>query len=190
MIERLEQWDDEHPSSDKKVGDDHKAALARQPVPIGAIAAEMGPKEDGVMERLARAGPHDPPVYDDLGFELDYEQCMGGPRSRSGMVTRMERVLDRRAKEKESKERAIGVTFDGRSPRLEDAWDDRVSQDLQVPFHTVGPEEYRTWKRRGFTATAEELEEKFRDERERERLDFLMCGSKLRKGRGVGVSAE
>ncbi|ORY10615.1 hypothetical protein BCR34DRAFT_343874 [Clohesyomyces aquaticus] len=91
LVSRLVQWDDQHPSGEKKVGDDHKEALARQPVPIGANASEMGPKKEDPVTAIQRRGPEGPPVYDELGFELDYKKCTGGPTTKDAMVRNMDR---------------------------------------------------------------------------------------------------
>lgn len=178
LIDRLESYDEEHPSGKKKVGDDHREALARQPVPIGAKASKMGPKDD-MFETMSKQGPNGPPIYDELGFELDYKRCTGGPSSKDAMLDASERVMDRMERETAAKVRVTGMkkaAFED----IEDAWDDRVSRDLGIPFHMVGSKQYQEWKRKGFKADPKEIEKIA--EQDSERLDFLVEGCSLRKG--------
>lgn len=182
LIERLEKWDEEHPSGARKVGDNHREALARQPVPIGAKASEMGPKIDHPSTAMMKRGPRGPrgaPVYDEMGFELDFERCTGGPRSKQAILNACDRSLERSAKARDIKSRVIGAKVDD-SSMMEQAWNDRVSRDLGIPFHMVGPEQFEEWQNKGFKASRKEIEEVLKQDRER--LDVLMKGSALRKG--------
>ncbi|KAL9624964.1 MAG: hypothetical protein Q9160_001011 [Pyrenula sp. 1 TL-2023] len=178
LIDRLEDYDEEHPSGKKKVGDDYREALARQPVPIGAKASKMGPKDD-CFETMMKRGANGPPIYDELGFELDYKRCTGGPSSKDAMLDASERAIERMQREATIKARATGIKKDDFSD-IEDAWDDRVSRDLGVPFHMVGSNQYKEWKRKGFRADPKEIKEIA--EKDSERLDFLKTGCSLRKG--------
>ncbi|KAL9615928.1 MAG: hypothetical protein Q9160_009140 [Pyrenula sp. 1 TL-2023] len=179
LIERLEKWDEEHLIGARKIGDDHREALARQPVPIGAKASEMGPNVDHPCEAMVKRGPRGPPVYDEMGFELDYERCTGGPRSKQAILNACDRSLERSEKARNIKSRVIGVKVDD-SPMMEQAWNDRVSKDLGIPFHEVGPEQFEKWQEKGFKASRNEIEKVLKQDGER--LEFLMTGCALRKG--------
>lgn len=182
LIERLEGWDEEHP--ERKVGDDHREALARQPVPIGAKAEEMGPKEGSTLERIRKRGPVGPPVYDEMGFEVDYEKCTG-MQPRSGPTG--DDLIEQDRRENELKARVMGMQKEMKEGKVgisvKMAWVDRVSHDLNIPYHAVGPEQYEEWERRGFEKTSPSPAEWRKiGEREHERLMLLTKGSGLRKG--------
>ncbi|KAF2643919.1 hypothetical protein P280DRAFT_466637 [Massarina eburnea CBS 473.64] len=183
LVSRIEKYDEQHPSGAKKVGDEYKEALARQPVHIGAKPSEMGPKREDSTTTMQRHGPRGPPVYDDLGFELDYEKCTRLAVSKSAMVNSMERRLAMGERETEIKARIMGVpAFDGnRSVFTEDLWNDRVSRDLNIPYHKVTAATFEEWQRQGFRVEPGELDADKITELEMERLEFLMSGAGLRK---------
>lgn len=180
LVERLEEHDKQHPSTEKKIGDDHKEALRRRPVPIGAVASEMGPKEEDTATRLLRAGRNGPPVYDEMGFELDYDKVGGGGRpSKQAMLNRMDRAVARAERKGAVKARVMGMEEEKVSFDVERAWDDRVSRDLGIPFHKVGAEQFEEWEKKGFKANPRDFENLGKEEEER--LDFLQAGCALRK---------
>ncbi|KAL9110619.1 MAG: hypothetical protein Q9227_004796 [Pyrenula ochraceoflavens] len=181
LIERLEAWDEEHLKNEKKVGDDHKEALARQPVNIGAKAEEIGPKDEDAFLRMAKSGPNGPPVYDELGFELDYDHCF--PQNRK-MRGKGEPTHDDEERERynRKKKQAMGTTNYKESAWMLNAFRDRISKDLGIPYHTVGREEFEEWQKRGFTVKPEEIDTNKMPETEEERIKLLMLGSAFRKG--------
>jgi hypothetical protein len=181
LVALLEEYDDQHPSTERKAGDDRKDALRRQPVPIGAVASEMGPKDEDLETRVVRGGPNGPPVYDEMGFELDYEKCARGSvmPSKKTMLNRMDRAIARHREEGAVKLRIMGMQGENLPLYVEWAWNDRVSRDLGIPYHKVGAEQFEEWERKGFRADPQDFENLGKEEEER--LEFLTIGCALRK---------
>lgn len=126
-----------------------------------------------------RKGPRGSPTYDELGYELDYDyimKCSGRPRPLGKRA--MER-LDR--KQEDSKRKAVLMNqADREGHRREEAWDDRVAQDLGIAYHEVGMDEYEKWHEQGFRVERDEFDDISAEEKQR--LDKLTTGCAMRKG--------
>ena len=136
-----------------------------------------------------KRGPNGPPTYDRAGFQLDYKKVMGWfqPQSynKSRIVNGMERALEKSSNE----EKIMREIFyeKGEAPEKEslpmcakDAWIDRVSKDLNIPWHKVGPEEFKTWEQKGFQKAKKGEYQEFSD-KEKARFLRLHSGCSLRK---------
>ncbi|KAH8594006.1 hypothetical protein B0O99DRAFT_625740 [Bisporella sp. PMI_857] len=130
-------------------------------------------------------GPNGSPTYDEYGFELDYKKVADWMKPKAynkrSMVNGMERHLERRKREDE-KMKAIFFEH-GEAPERSDNseyWKDRVSKDLNVPWHRVGVKEFEEWERRGFKKARKGDYENITKE-DRERMLGLMSGASLRK---------
>ena len=126
--------------------------------------------------QLRKGGANGPPVYDALGFEMDYNLVAKGGRRRRGTKS-----TDMYAESKR-KEEILGVDPMKVSASTLMAGNDRVSRDLNIPYHQVGIEDYEEWQRRGFKVEPGELDPKNRSEAEKARLTRLALGSAFRKG--------
>ncbi|KAI1136427.1 hypothetical protein F5Y05DRAFT_391255 [Hypoxylon sp. FL0543] len=135
-----------------------------------------------------RKGREGSPTYDAAGFQLDWEKVddwMRPTRPRkSTILNRMERALDRHAREQRTMYDIFFV--DGKGPDVhetivEQYLKDQVSKDLGVPWHQIGPAHLLEWEKKGFPK--QKAEEWWREpnEVERARMLKMSTGSKLRK---------
>ena len=106
------------------------------------------------------------------------------PYDKRAMVNGMERALEKGRKERD---RMAEIFFEkGEAPTEEyytrnaDYWKDRVSKDLNVPWHKVGVPEFEKWEKKGFKKARKGEYENFSEE-EKERMGRLHDGSALRK---------
>jgi len=102
--------------------------------------------------------------------------------NKSAMVNGMERHIKA---EEEREKRMAEIFFEkGEAPGspYEEAWSwqDRVSKDLNVPWHKIGVAEFEEWEKRGFKKARKGEYENFSKE-EREREMRLLDGASLRK---------
>ncbi len=103
--------------------------------------------------------------------------------NKSRIVSGMERAIERAYSEKRQ---MAEIFFEkGEAPaepehsRGHDAWKDRVSKDLNVPWHKITVEHFREWEKRGFKKARRGDYESF-SEKERERFTRLLSGASLR----------
>jgi hypothetical protein len=131
-------------------------------------------------------GPNGSPTYDDSGFELDYNKVADWMRptayNKSAMVNGMQRRIDAEAKREK---RMAEIFFEkGEAPPspYDDAWSwkDRVSKDLNIPWHKIDVADFEEWEKRGFKKAKKGEYENFSKE-EREREMRLLSGASLRK---------
>lgn len=183
LIARLAKWDDEHPSGKKKVGDDHKEEVEKAPVFIGAKASKKGVKGEDPHETILRRGPRGPPVYDEMGFELDYGKCAGSSSmpSKSTMLNNMDRMMDKHDREDEVKRRVMGWTQAQVKACDDWALNDRISRDLNIPFHKVTIDKFEEWAEKGFKVKPEDFDKTKMSKKENDRLGLLAAGSVFRK---------
>ncbi|KAF2249446.1 hypothetical protein BU26DRAFT_519506 [Trematosphaeria pertusa] len=133
-------------------------------------------------------GPDGSPTYDKAGFELDYNKVVQWmkPVSRQSLKSKKHyQRIDEKMKEEARKREIFFVPGEapddkGSSPLLEAAWTDRVSKDLQIPYHKVGVAEFEEWERRGFPK-ARRGEYSSLTKEELDRLMRLTEGAALRK---------
>lgn len=130
-------------------------------------------------------GPNGSPTYDNSGFELDYhkvaEWMKPKPYNKSAMVKGMARAVERKQNEEM---RMAEIFFErGAVPEnLEYAhfWKDRVSKDLNVPWHKIGVKEFEEWEKRGFKKAKKGGYQEFGEE-DHDRHMRLLEGASLRK---------
>lgn len=61
-----------------------------------------------------------------------------------------------------------------------DAWMDRVSKDLNIPWHKVGVKEFEIWEKKGFKKARKGEYQEF-SKKEQSRFTRLLSGASLRK---------
>ena len=141
------------------------------------------------VEQVRRKGLNGSPTYDTLGYELDKEYIIKKTSNRAPSARSAwgQKAMDHFAEERRKTERKVKIlgldkSCNNISPFDEFVWDDKVARDLGIAYHEVGMEEYKEWKRRGFSVKEGELERENIPEEERERISRLATGSALRKG--------
>ncbi|KAG4414369.1 hypothetical protein IFR04_012506 [Cadophora malorum] len=134
-------------------------------------------------------GPNGSPTYDKSGFQLDYYKVADWmkptPYNKSKVVKGMERTV---ARMKTESEQMAEIFFEkGEAPtdtmKLSSGngyWKDRVSKDLNVPWHKITVEHFKEWEKKGFKK-ARRGEYENPTEEERKRMLRLMNGASLRK---------
>ncbi|TVY82924.1 hypothetical protein LSUE1_G002266 [Lachnellula suecica] len=133
-------------------------------------------------------GPKGSPTYDKSGFELDYhkvaEWMKPKPYNKSAMMNGMDRAVERARTEEK---RMAEIFFEkGEAPAdlaystNAGYWKDRVSKDLNVPWHKVGVPQFEEWEKKGFKKARRGEYENFSEE-DRERQMRLLSGASLRK---------
>ena len=91
------------------------------------------------------------------------------------------KMLEKDQEEKERKREIMGTAEERVSALTLSAWDDRVSRDLEIPYHKIELEHYEEWRRRGFEANGEDFEAKNMSEEDKIRLCNVSEGSAFRK---------
>lgn len=132
-------------------------------------------------------GPNGSPTYDEAGFQLDYDKVARwmkpDGRSKKGKLKAVDKMLDYRAQENEKMKRIFfgdrkvcetNVNFP------EKFWRDKVSKDLDLPWHKVDSAAFEEWDRRGFEKQNPEDWKEFTDA-EQKRMFRMAGGSQLRK---------
>ncbi|MCJ1463387.1 hypothetical protein MMC07_001994 [Pseudocyphellaria aurata] len=150
--------------------------------PKKASAAELH-RSYMKYDLVRKGGPSGSPVYDELGYQLDYHKLTGNAySSRSSKPGKprykSERELD---KEEHRKRKIMGTPKNNVSALTLMAWNERVSRDLMIPFHTVQMEHFEEWQERGFVAEPGEFEAVNMSEEKRNFITNLACGSAFRK---------
>ncbi|KAH6683964.1 hypothetical protein B0J14DRAFT_571775 [Halenospora varia] len=135
-------------------------------------------------------GPKGSPTCDKSGFELDFRKVASWMKpsvyNKAAMVRGMEEAL---SSDEEEEYKLRDIFFElGAQPegdyyewsRNADFWKDRVSKDLQIPWHHIGVKEFQMWEKKGFQK-AKKGEYQNPTQEERERMDILQDGCTLRK---------
>ncbi|KAH0559349.1 hypothetical protein GP486_004137 [Trichoglossum hirsutum] len=164
-----------------------KEEVAKRPigakVPPSKHRADFGKNDP--HEKILRRGPSGPPIYDEMGFEIDYEKVAKSSRARPGCRSmsgeKYLEMLEREDREEKRMAQIMGTDRNKTSAVTLMAWTDRISRDLGIPYHTVNIEDYEEWHRRGFKADGAEFEAKNMTEEEMDRITGLATGSDLRK---------
>lgn len=133
-------------------------------------------------------GPNGSPTYDKSGFELDYHKVADWmrpkPYNKSAIVKGMNRAVDRAQDEKKQMAEIFYEKGEGpENPEYADGvgmWKDRVSKDLNIPWHKIGVEHFRAWEKKGFKK-ASKGEYMTVPVEERARLTRFLRGASLRK---------
>lgn len=131
-----------------------------------------------------KKGLNGSPTYDKSGFELDFQKVahrmQPSAYNKSAMVRNMEKYIDQK---RHDEEKMAHIFFEkGEAPenrRHADAWKDRVSKDLYVPWHKIGVDHFVEWEKKGFPKAKRGEYETFTEE-ERARLLRLLSGASLR----------
>ena len=125
-------------------------------------------------------GPNGSPTYDKAGFELDYKKVAKWMKP-SYRKPRNNNYADRMIAEgKRKHELFFGTSVGSDIGRFNMEAADRVSKDLQIPYHKVGLAEFEEWDRRGFPKPSPD-DFASPTQAERERLMRLATGASLRK---------
>ena len=107
------------------------------------IGAQVSPSKnhDDALSTITKRGPHGDPVYDGMGFEIDYEKAIAGIRRRPGCKTKSvngyQKMVRNILREDCRKAEIMGSERDQVSAVTLRAWTDLVSRDLWIPYHTV-----------------------------------------------------
>ena len=139
------------------------------------------------MHRCYKKGPRGRPTYDGAGFQLDYDKVADRMKPRAYNKTSMVGGMERHLKKVEQERAKMAAMFfvDGKAPgnkfdTNERYWSDKVSKDLDVPWHKVNSKTFEEWESRGFEKqSAEDWEEVL--EVDRKRMNRMGQGSLLRK---------
>jgi hypothetical protein len=133
-------------------------------------------------------GPKGSPTFDKSGFELDWEKVAHWMEPKPYNKAKMIRGMDRAVEKAQSDAKLMAEIFfeKGEVPENpeygggKEYWKDRVSKDLNVPWHRVGVEHFNEWEKKGFKK-ARKGEYENPSEVERKRMLRLMSGASLRK---------
>ncbi|CZT45759.1 uncharacterized protein RSE6_06101 [Rhynchosporium secalis] len=134
-------------------------------------------------------GPNGSPTFDKSGFQLDYDKVANWMRPQAYNKARIMKGMGRAIEEGEKESRRMAELFfeKGEAPTEfrdicngSNYWRDRVSKDLNVPWHKVGVKEFEKWDRRGFRK-ARKGEYKEHSAADKKRMLRLMSGASLRK---------
>jgi hypothetical protein len=173
-----------------KYANARNAPVSKEEAAKRPIGAKVPPSKGGLrfgkndpLEKIKRRGPTGPPVYDEMGFELDYDKVANsGRRRRPGARSlKYEEMLDQEQREDDRKAEIMGTSRNKTSALTLMAWDDRVSRDLGIPYHAVDLDDFEEWYRRGFRAADGEFEAQNIPEHEQDRISNLATGSVFRK---------
>lgn len=159
-----------------------KTDIERSISQLGTVVEPYDVSESIERDReLLLRGPTGPPVYDRLGYQLDYKVvACSCRRPRRRDAPKWTRAVAKSLAETDKKRRFMGARDSGRSPWF-GAWGDRVARDLDIPHHTVHLLAFEEWYRRGLRCQEGEWEKPVSPE-ERNRLNVLGTGSALGSG--------
>lgn len=134
-------------------------------------------------EMVRNGGPNGIPVFDELGYQLDYYKVTGSAYgSRSSMLGKSRYKSENQlTKEEHRKGKIMGTPRNNVSALTLMAWKERVSRDLGIPYHTVIMEDFEEWQERGFVAEPGEFEAVNISKEKRDMIDKLATGSAYRK---------
>ncbi|KAI0121928.1 hypothetical protein F4814DRAFT_457796 [Daldinia grandis] len=128
------------------------------------------------------------PTYDAAGFQLDWEKVDStihpGSRSKSAVVSGMEKVVDRMEREERD---MFKIFFEGGKPPDSESTivieylQDHVSKDLGVPWHQIGSKQLVEWEKRGFPKQKASKWWREPNEMEELRMMKMSSGAGLRK---------
>lgn len=133
---------------------------------------------------LIKRGLIGSPIYDTQGFELDYEKVSKGmilPSKRTRSSKAYMKMVEQNAAEHRLIKEIIGLPEREVSAAALMAAQDRVARDLDVPYHRVGLEHYKSWKALGFSVDPQTFKPENISEPENERILRLATGSAFRK---------
>lgn len=137
-----------------------------------------------VCHKKGRGGS---PTYDEAGFQLDYEKVDNWmapkPYNKKKMVKGMDRALS--TKQTEAEQMFQAFFKNGKCAEHETTVmgyvKDRISKDLGIPWHQIGPDQARAWRGRGFKPVEFEKWWKEPNEVEHARQLNMLMGASLRK---------
>ena len=139
------------------------------------------------MHKCYKKGPRGRPTYDGAGFQLDYDKVADRMKPRAYNKKSMVDGMEKHLKKVEQERAKMAAIFfvDGKGPgnkfdTNERYWCDKVSKDLDVPWHKVDSKTFEEWENKGFEKqSAEDWEEV--SEEDRKRMNRMGQGSLLRK---------
>ena len=140
--------------------------------------ADSWVRHDEVLPR----GPNGAPVYDKLGYELDYKKVAASNRPRRPLRgSTYLRILEIERKEHDKKVEIMDMDKNQVSAMTLMRWDDRIARDSEIPYHKVEFEHYEEWYEKGFRTTPGEYARETLTEEEHKRISDLATGSFFRK---------
>lgn len=155
-------------------------------MPIGAKISPERAKAAGKTEpedKIMRRGPTGRPVYDKMGFELDYDKVCRRTRGGFGCRTMGSKaymkMIDENSRQSDRNAEIMNMDRNKVSAFVSMVWDDRVSRGLGIPYHKVEMQDFEERHDRGFRA--EPVDGKNMPESERERITALTTGAAFRK---------
>ncbi|KUJ23237.1 uncharacterized protein LY89DRAFT_680024 [Mollisia scopiformis] len=133
-------------------------------------------------------GPNGSPTYDKSGFELDYQKVARWMNPSAYNKTAMVKGMDRAVNRAQNEQEQMAEIFyeKGEAPKGTEyfqavgMWKDRVSKDLNVPWHKIGVAHFREWEKKGFKRVRKG-EYLIVPIEQRERMTRLLSGASLRK---------
>ncbi|CAG7566104.1 unnamed protein product [Fusarium equiseti] len=140
------------------------------------------------LHQCYKKGPDGSPTYDSAGFQLDYKKVEKWMKpvgyNMKSMMNSMDRAL---RKGDEENEAAYEVFFvNGKGPdcghhAVVDLIKDRISKDLDVPFHQIDVKQIEKWGEKGFEKVKADQWWVEPNEVEMARFSKMHGGCKLRK---------
>ena len=192
QVHRLQQSEDDH-SLPAKQAMEAAARKRRQDAAPDDPPARDGeppmkkPKNlsdlSGSFERERKLRRYGPPVYDRLGYEYDSIE-VGTGRSRPSKTTIMNGMNRSLAQTAEDHRRKWEIAFGATEEPGDFQWwifEDRVAQELEIPFHKVEPCDVEIWKAKAFEAKIEDFRRSSVSKEEWDRVLDVAGGSALRK---------
>jgi hypothetical protein len=133
-------------------------------------------------------GPQGSPTYDKSGFELDWDAVAHWMEPTRYNKAKLIRGMDRAVEKAKSDGKRMAEIFfeQGAAPEEPEYgngkgyWKDRVSKDLNVPWHRIGVEHFEQWEKKGFKK-ARKGEYENPSKEESKRMTRLLIGASLRK---------
>lgn len=125
-------------------------------------------------------GPDGSPTYDKMGYELDYEYVKSHMDADSLMVD--DARCYRLGRHVEEKAKIMSLPKRDPTKCPSNAMDDRVARDLSIPYHEVGLDGYKEWKKKGFSVEPDDLDTSKWPKKERDRISDLQSGWACRQG--------
>jgi hypothetical protein len=136
------------------------------------------------LDQCLKNGPNGPPVFDRLGYELDYHKILKSrkPRSKASRGTaKYFKMLEDGTRDRKRKCEIMGTPNEKVSALTLSAWTYRASIELGKPYHKVEMEDFEELARRGFKGKEGEFEAENISEEDREKLMDISLGSAFRK---------
>lgn len=141
--------------------------------------------EPSPVDWILQRGSRGPPVYDELGYELDIEEVAHAtyrwPRRRTARGKKYWEMIERESREEDRKAEIMGMRKNDVSALSLMAWNDRIARDLDKLYHKITFNDFEEWHKRGFRAEPGEFVATNIPQSEVDRIGKLATGSSSRK---------